>query len=170
MNKFISSIAASALMLVSAAPAKAVTVGDFMQRLQTIGITVVYGECDNSYGMYSPVRNEMCINRDLLDPTKRALFDETLTHEAVHVIQDCMDKDGGVNGDYLIPIISAFNIAGEDTTKLKQYVSENLPENMYDFLREIDDSVLQKAEIEAYAMESDPELVYDILRAACLPD
>ena len=157
-------------MLVSAAPAKAVTVGDFMKRLQTIGITVVYEDCDGAFGMYSPVRNEMCINANLLDPTERALFDETLTHESVHVIQDCMDEDGGVNSSYLVPIITAFNIEGEDTTKLKQYVAENLPETMYDFLNGIENDVIQKAEIEAYSMESDPELVYDILRAACLAD
>ena len=168
MNNIISSIAASALMLVTTAPAKAVTVGDFFERLQTIGITVVYNDCDDSYGKYSPVRNEMCINKDLLHPTKRDLFDETLAHEAVHVIQDCMDDEGGVDSNYLIPIISAFNIAGEDTTKLKQYVSNNLSENYFDLINEIDNPVIQKAEMEAYAMESDPELVYDILRAACL--
>jgi len=169
MNKIISSIAASALMLVTAAPAKALTVGDFMERLQTIGITVVYNDCDGAYGKYSPVRNEMCINEDLLDPSKRALFDETLAHEAVHVVQDCMDE-GGVASDYLIPIITAFNIDGEDTTKLKQYVSENLSETYYDLINGIDNPVIQKAEMEAYSMESDPELVYDILRAACLPN
>ena len=170
MNKLLSSLAASALMLVSAMPAKAVTVSDFMKRLQTIGITVIYDECDGAFGVYSPTRNEMCINAQLLDPTQRALFDETLTHESVHVIQDCMDEDGGVDSDYLVPIINAFNLAGEDTTKLKQYVAENLPEHLYSFLEDIEDEVIQKAEIEAYSMESDPELVYDILRAACLAE
>ena len=170
MNKLLTSLTASALMLASAAPAKAVTVGDFMKRLQTIGITVVYDDCDNAFGMYSPVQNEMCINAELLDPTERAMFDETLTHESVHVIQDCMDPDGGVDSHYLIPIINAFNIAGEDTTKLKRYVSENFPSNLYSFIEDMDDEVLQKAEMEAYSMESDPELVYDILQAACLAE
>ena len=170
MNNILSALAASALMLVSTAPAKAVTVGDFMKRLQTIGITVVYEDCDGAFGMYSPVTNEMCINAQLLDPTKRALFDETLTHESVHVVQDCMDEDGGVDSHYLIPIINAFNIAGEDTTKLKQYVSENFPDHLYSFIEDMDDEVLQKAEIEAYAMETDSPLVYDILKAACLPE
>ena len=167
MNNIISSIAASALMLVTAAPAKAVTIGDFFERLQTIGITVVYNDCDGALGMYSPTRNQLCINEKLLDPSQRALFDETLTHEAVHVVQDCMEE-GGVASDYLIPIITAFNIQGEDTTKLKQYVSDNLSETYYSFINGIEDPVIQKAEIEAYSLESDPELVYDILRAACL--
>lgn len=170
MNKLISSIAASALMLVTAAPAKAVTVGDFIQRLRTIGITIVYDDCDGSYGVYSPTRNEMCINQELLDPTQRALFDETLTHESVHVVQDCMDEDNGVASNYLVPIITAFHTSGEDTTKLKQYVAQNLPESVYDFVYGIKDPVERKAEIEAYSLEGDPELVYEILRAACLPD
>lgn len=170
MKKLISSIAASALMLITTAPAQAVTLRDFIQRLETIGITIVYGDCDNSYGMYSPVRNEMCINKDLLDPRERAMFDETLTHESVHVIQDCMDEDGGVDSEYLVPIINAFHIAGEDTTKLKQYVSENFPDHLYSFIDDIKDEVVQKAEIEAYSMEGDPELVYSILQAACLAE
>jgi len=167
MNNIISSIATSALLLISAAPAKAVTLNDFMGRLRTIGITVIYEDCGGAFGRYSPTRNEMCINADLLDPTQRALFDETLTHEAVHVVQDCMDE-GGVESDYLIPIITAFHIEGEDTTKLKQYVSENFPTNLYSFIEDMDDEVIQKAEIEAYALESDPKLVFQILEAACI--
>ena len=167
MNKFIASLAASALMLLTPTAAEAVTRDAFIERLREIGVTFTSGDCNDGMGSYKPGPNILCINDQLFAAGQSDLLDETLTHEAVHVVQDCMDP-GGFLSDSLTPIITSLEESDVDTDGLKDYVSKNLRPTYIEFLNGIENYVVKTAEIEAYSLESDPDLVYKMLEAACL--
>jgi hypothetical protein len=167
MFKTITRTVAAALLVMSAPlSAEAVTRLEFVERLQNVGIELTSGECDGAFGMYSPSKNLMCINDKLFEQGQQNMFDETITHEAVHVIQDCL-AEGGIQGNTLIPMITAMRENDMDTSGLVDYVNKNLTDAYADYISEIKEPVVAVAETEAYALESNPDLVYNLLGSMC---
>ena len=160
-------VAAALLVMASPISAEAVTRMEFVERLEDIGIELVSNDCKGSFGMYSPSTNTMCINEDLFAEDQQDLFDETITHEAVHVIQDCMTDDG-LKGKTLTPMITALKKRNVDTTGLVDFVNKNFSEDYSELINGMDNEVRALAEIEAYSMEDHHHMVYEILGSACL--
>ena len=69
------------------------------EKLHSIGVTTSYGECGDSphgspIGTYNFIHNHFCLSNQIQE---QALLDETVTHELVHVIQDCIGGGIGTN-------------------------------------------------------------------------
>jgi len=65
------------------------------EHLKSIGVTTSYGECSFTHGddsqvlgTYNSEQNHFCISKSAT--TSAELFDEVVTHELTHVIQDCI--------------------------------------------------------------------------------
>jgi len=164
IRKLVAATLAAATVL-SAAPAEAVTRNQFVSRLKQIGVTLTRGNCDGAYGTYNPYSNTMCLNDQLFERGNEQVWDNTITHEAVHVAQDCVN---GFHEGTLVAFVNDMNARGLDTTKLKSFVSQKLDPSYIAYIKRIDDPARRDAEYEAYALESSPDLVYDMLSSLCL--
>ena len=163
--------AAFAACALTVTPGEAVTRNEFIARLKHVGVTLVQHPTCQDYGLepvfgtYNASTNTMCINSDLFEPGQEALWDETVTHETVHVIQDCIN---GFDEETLVSFISHAIENDLDTEPLVEYVSKNLSPNYYEFVQGIEDGFIRDVEIEAYALEGNPQLVYEMMSSICL--
>ena len=163
--------AAFAACALTVTPGEAVTRNEFVARLKQIGVNLVHhptcqpAGLEPVFGMYNPSTNTMCINSELFAPGQEALWDETVTHEAVHVMQDCIN---GFDEETLVSFLDYALENDHDTTKLREYMTKNLSPDYYEFINAIEDGHIRDAEIEAYALESDPQLVYEMMESVCL--
>lgn len=169
INRFYAACAASlsavALLLSSAGTAEAVTRQQFIERLQRIGVEIVHGRCDGSYGYYLPDTNVMCIHESLLKDENMPLWDETVTHEAVHVVQDCAN---GFQERTLVSLLNWATEKGWETASLKEYMNDNISSTYIDYVNGMPAGERRNAEIEAYTLEKDSDLVYQMLSSMCL--
>ena len=138
-------------------------------KLNSIGVSTEYGTCTGidgikPIGSYNFINNHFCISDEI---RTNELLEETVIHELVHVIQDCL-ADGG--------------IADDEMGSVTRYLSEgdaSREENM----DEIIESQLSKrgkldhvheytahmepehkwVELEAYHLETSPLLVLTLL-------
>ena len=169
----------AALMLFSSSPALAVPVHtwfdpskpmptrrDFVQLLQRNGIRISYktgcGRSGKALAVYSPHQNTMCL------PETAASFDEALTHETVHVLQDCL-TDGGL-ADSRMTTVHAFlrrvqDPGGTEADDFKTGVKESLAYfNDVPHIQHHYKTHHRDTEAEAYALEHNPRMVYDLTK------
>lgn len=169
INRFYTALAgavgAAALLISTASSAEAVTRQQFLERLERIGVHIVHNNCDGSYGYYQPGSNVMCINEVLLTQENLSLWDETVTHEAVHVVQDCAN---GFQEPTLVSLLNWATEQGWETAALKQYMNDNISSTYIDHVNDMPAGERRNAEIEAYTLEDDPDLVYEMLSSMCL--
>ena len=163
--------AAFAACALTVTPGEAVTRNEFVARLKTIGVELIrHDTCQPEgeepvFGSYDAGTNTMCVNNSLFEAGNEALWDETVTHEAVHVMQDCIN---GFDEGTLVSFIDHAIENGIDTEPLREFVSKNLSPNYYEFINSIENGFIRDVEIEAYALEQSPDLVYDMLSSVCL--
>ena len=143
--------------------------------LRSIGVTTSYEDCKGSghnpgmvsLGSYNFVTNHFCISNRIQD---RAMFEQTVVHELVHVIQDCLA--GGINSPEMGSITRW--MSGGDVLKEKEYdkviLSRLIDNNKIDHVDTAAGHLRgsQFMEREAYFLEDQPELVLNIL-SECKP-
>ena len=147
---------------------------DFLDRLQAYGIDVRHSvDCVKPGWMakYNRQTNQLCMNPDHFDR-----YDEMLTHEAVHVLQDCL-APGGIQSTEAVTIIASLRGSGMPMSRghrsgldgvtirqFRQSVQQELAKTDHrQFIKEKYRRYHYDAEAEAYALESYPELVYAML-------
>ena len=170
---FIKSLAATATAVIAS-----LTIAPFAEaglnhkaianKLHSIGVTTEYGTCAPSehgqaIGSYNFIHNHFCISDVIQD---QQLFEETVTHELVHVIQDCIN--GGISSNEMGSITRW--LSEGDVTK-ENSMDENLmallrKANKVDHVHEWTSHMHSDhkwVEIEAYALENSPLFVLQML-------
>lgn len=116
IKRFITAVAVVAAACVSIPEAKAgLDHTAIAAKLRSIGVTTSYGDCGSNVhgevlGSYNSGSNHFCISNKISDVN---LFDETVIHEVVHVLQDCVG-DGIGSAD--MGSLTAW-LSGGDTVK-----------------------------------------------------
>jgi len=137
--------------------------------MRTLGVTI-YGESrcgpPDAFGSYEPASNYICLATSQIPD--EAMLTEAITHEAVHVIQDCLD--GGLSssrmrsiGDYLI---SERGLSPDAVARqFKRLHTGSIWHTRH---------ILQKTnrrsgemEFEAYSLQNGPARVSKLLTSAC---
>ena len=140
------------------------TRAQFIRLLTDHGLDISYkngcGHSGTSLAHYRPGSNTMCL------PNTEKAFDSALTHEAVHVLQDCLSPNG-LRDDRMVTIHSYLKRVNDDETAadFKAGVKESL--RVLDDIEHIQHhykSAHRDAEAEAYALEHNPRFVYGLLK------
>ena len=158
-------------LILSAQPAHSVGwARRLSDQMRSFGVRVeVVSTCSNNtnaVGTYNRRSNILCIATSHIDHD--GLLIETVTHEAVHVIQDCLG--GGLHSagqrsiaDYLIKNRGFSAKAVVEQFKTLHHSSLNHTRKV---LTDADDRT-REMEFEAYALESHPARVFDLLKLTC---
>jgi len=137
--------------------------------MRALGITVsVETRCSSlsNIGTYKPASNHICLAKPKI-PDKATLT-KAITHEAVHVIQDCLGEGLASSrvrsiGDYLI---SEHGLSPEAVARqFKQLHTGSIWHTRHRFKRI--DRRTSEMEFEAYSLENEPARVFKMLTSAC---
>ena len=133
------------------------------------GISVSYrngcGRNGTSLAHYRPGSNQLCV------PSSEREFDSALSHEAVHVLQDCISP-GGISDGQMVTIHSYLKRIKDHKLALdfKNGVHKSLRAfNDVPHIQKFYASHLRDMEAEAYALEHNPRFVYGVLKT-CLTE
>lgn len=155
------SLTAAALLLATALPAQASIHHDILRKLRQLGVTVtVKPNCQRPMeGRYIYGRGRLEVCDHLTDAQARRV----LTHEAVHVIQDCWY--GSIGDGHTRPI--GYSIAADvGTQEAKDFFFSIIRPRLRPHVNHINASASnahRHFEIEAYALQDEPEIVYRFL-------
>ena len=135
------------------------------RKLNSIGISTEVGTCGDDpsvLGRYNSGINHLCINESIDD---EALLEETVLHELVHAIQDCIGE--GVASPHMGSIAGYLNNQNRPAIvvmhdAMRQKVNDRYS---YKFFKNYIESRGTNAwiELEAYALETNPDVVFDLL-------
>lgn len=171
-SRFLATVAAVATACVSIPSAEAaLNHTAIVEKLRSIGVTTSYGECAGDghhppagvLGSYNSKDNHFCISKTV---TTTEQLDEVVTHELVHVVQDCIA--GGIGSPNLGSITRY--LSGGDTvheTLLDQgligtLLRQNKMDHVEKYTAHMPDSA-KFTEIEAYSLENSPLFVLKLL-------
>lgn len=141
-----------------------------MQQLQQLGVTVERRpSCGGprELATYNRGANVLCLSAAL--ERQPALFSRVLNHEAVHVIQDCLDgletpssaslqqglRSSGAFADRQLQGFFLQYLRAQGNLGHVVATTAALPQES------------RQLEIEAYALQADPDLVQRLLRSSC---
>ena len=145
---------------------------EFIDLLENNGIKISYkngcGRTGKSLAVYNPRLNTMCL------PDNSADFDESLTHEAVHALQDCI-TEGGINDSRMITVHSFLKNTQEPGDTHAADFMAGVKSSLAEFddvphIQEHYSKVNRDMEAEAYALEHNPQFVYDLLKICLQPE
>ena len=163
-KRTLAALAASFMLATSAQATVPATRADLIDLLDSIGIDLVHGKCNNMYGSYNSGTNQLCVNSDLFVEGNEELFEQTLVHEAVHTAQDCL---AGLHNNDMKLLLTRAQEVGIDREEFRKFVIENLPQVYYATIQEMDNPYVRDLEIEAYSFEDEIDFVYDLVRKSC---
>jgi hypothetical protein len=139
-----------------------------IRQLQSAGVNVVLKEhcIENLYGHYHKSKRQVTLCKRSAD---NGLLVETITHEMVHVIQDCLEGRLGDNQSTSLYVYSLQQGEPRQADRLKNGVLSKLKRRYKSIdLPELLDPNLKVQEYEAYALEDNPDQVVKLFRSACL--
>lgn len=155
-----------------ATPSQSITRQDLIRQLNSIGVQVhANRNCgashQNNHAIYHYDRNTICLSSNTLNNTK--LLDQSLTHESMHVVQDCV---AGIDNEFYMPLTTYFRKIKIEPRKIEQWRQAVLRElrrrGSIDHVRNVTvDSLHADVEAEAYAFENHPDDVHALLKAFC---
>ena len=159
-------VSAFTLVAVLGMPANAaLNYEEIARKLHSIGVTTQVGVCNSNpdvLGQYSSGRNHLCISQRITDP---GIQEETVLHELVHVIQDCIGD--GIQSPRMGSI--AYYLHGGEVNEaqsLHRYMAGQV-NNRYSRSHIADHITSLGAdawvELEAYALEDQPKVVLSLL-------
>jgi len=163
MNKIITAVFLSTILAVDSAKAAAVPPADYVaaeaivRKLDSLGVRFVRPtSCPEGLaGKYAPESKTLTLCPVAIQDD--SLHIETLTHEAVHVAQEC------VNGP-LVRMVPASRL--DSYSKILGKLLQNKWEDVVAYTKGLSD-VDRFREWEAYAYEGNPTKVSKILNAVC---
>ena len=142
-------------------------------KLHSIGVTTEFGDCGSNVhgpalGTYNSRDNHFCISNEIPDMT---LFNETVVHEVIHVVQDCIG--GGIASPEMASITRYLSDGDVEQERLmdRQLIADlhekGKLNNVYEWTSHLPDES-KFIEIEAYHLETSPLFVMKLLNK-CTP-
>ena len=166
-------ILAFALMLAWAAPARAVSLSArtdrLLDRLHQLGVVIDRLErCGPGAerAAYNMGVNRLCLADGLRDEPGLQL--DVLTHEAIHVVQDCLDGLETPSSSTISLMLQAQG--GFSPAQVDRFLAHHLDRSTADHVLTVTQSLgpLQRQrEIEAYALQSQTGMVESLLTRHC---
>ena len=166
-------ILAFALMLAWAAPAQAVSLSArtdrLINRLQQLGVVIDRLELCGpgaERAAYNMGVNRLCLAEGLRDEPGLQL--NVLTHEAIHVVQDCLDGLETPSSSTISLMLQAQG--GFSLAQVDRFLSHHLDRSTADHVLTVTQTLgpLQRQrEIEAYALQSQTGMVESLLTRHC---
>ena len=143
-------------------PAEAITRQTMLGLIQQAGVTVSRRPTCGSNGQaaahYEPANNAICIAESQYRDTSH--WDQALTHEAMHMVQDCM---AGLNNTSMMTL--AHNVSYE--RKVVAYIRKR-GSNWVSFIKRHYRPADYAIELEAYALQDRPDDVARLIKEKCL--
>ena len=143
-------------------PAEAITRQTMLSLIQQAGVTVSRRPNCGSNGQaaahYEPGNNAICISESQYRDTND--WDQALTHEAMHMVQDCM---AGLNNTSMMTL--AHNVSYE--RKVVAYIRKR-GSNWVSFIKRHYRPADYAIELEAYALQDRPDDVARLIKEKCL--
>ena len=164
----------TATFLIVALPlcVSAATRHELITQLDKIGIDIRTSEScgiknQNNYATYHYSLNQICLSTT--SSKDKALLDQSLTHESMHVVQDCV---AGIDNQYYIPLTAHYRRMNVDPAKIARWRKAVLAElkrrGTIEHVRNVTtNSHHADIEAEAYAFENHPKDVVALLKAFC---
>ena len=164
----------TATLMIVAIPlsASATTRRELITQLDKIGIDIRTSEScgvkhQNNYATYHYSLNQICLSTT--SSKDKTLLDQSLTHESMHVVQDCV---AGIDNQYYIPLTAYYRKINVDPEKIARWRKAVLAElkrrETIEHVRNVAlDSHHADIEAEAYAFENHPKDVVALLKAFC---
>ena len=164
----------AAIFLIVALPlsASAATRRELITQLDKIGIDIRTSDScgvkdQNNYATYHYRLNQICLSTTA--SKDETLIDQSLTHESMHVVQDCV---AGIDNQYYIPLTAYYRKISIDPEKIAKWRKAVLAElkrrGTIEHVRNVTmDSHHADIEAEAYAFENHPKDVVALLKAFC---
>ena len=164
----------TATLLIIALPlsASAATRHELITQLNNIGIDIRTSEScgakgQNNYATYHYSLNQICLAKTT--SKDEALINQSLTHESMHVVQDCV---AGLDNQYYIPLTAYYRKISVEPEKITRWRKAILAElkrrGTIEHVRNVTmDSHHADIEAEAYAFENHPKDVVALLKAFC---
>lgn len=143
-------------------PAEAITRQTMLGLIRQAGVTVsrraTCGSNGRAAAHYEPGNNAICIAESQYRNTGH--WDQALTHEAMHMVQDCM---AGLNNSSMMTL--ANNVSYE--RKVVAYIRKR-GINWVSFIKRHYRPADYAIELEAYALQDRPDAVARLIREKCL--
>ena len=161
--------------LAAVAPLSAVaapTSADLVRLMKSRGVTMVERKVCTSkdnLATYNSRTNTFCMATSTFHASRQKL-DETVTHEAVHVIQDCLA--GGLSTSQSSSLADFMVTQGYSREKVNDMFigrikRRGLEGHVLDVAKESPANWHARHEAEAYAIMDEPQIVYDLLKKVC---
>jgi len=160
------------LPLSLAVEAFAVSRQDLINQLSEIGIEISTekrcgAQQQNNYATYHYNLNKICLSEE--SGKNNSLSKQSLTHESMHVVQDCV---AGIDNEYYMPLTAYYRKIKIDPGKIAKWrmavLSELKRRGTIEHVRNVTvDSLHADIEAEAYAFENHPDDVFALLKAFC---
>ena len=164
---------ALALLVVWAAPARSVSLSArtdrLIDRLQQLGVVIDWlDRCGpgSERAAYNMGVNRLCLSKGLRDEPGLQLH--VLTHESIHVIQDCLDGLDTPTSSSISLMLQAQG--GFSSAQVDRFLAHHLDRSMVHHVLAVTQMLgpLQRQrEVEAYALQSQDGMVESLLARHC---
>lgn len=164
--------AATLLLFALPLSVSAATRQELITQLNEIGIDIrtsqnCGAEQQNNYATYHYNLNQICLSTTTSKSNE--LLDQSLTHESMHVVQDCV---AGIENQYYMPLTAYYRKISVDPKKIARWrlavLAELKRRGTIEHVRNVTlDSLHADIEAEAYAFENHPADVVALLKAFC---
>lgn len=143
-------------------PAEAITRQNMLSLIRQAGVTVsrrpTCGSNGRAAAHYEPGNNAICIAESQYRDTR--YWDQALTHEAMHMVQDCM---AGLHNSSLMTLAHNVSYKREVVAYIRQRGS-----NWVSFIKRHYRPADYAIELEAYALQDRPTDVARLIKQKCL--
>ena len=164
---------AGALLIVSVAPARAVSLSArtdrLIDRLQQLGVAIDRLErCGPGAerAAYNMGVNRLCLSQGLSDEPGLQL--DVLTHEAIHVVQDCLDGLETPSSSTISLMLQAQG--GFSPEQVDRFLAHHLDRSTAEHVLKVTQvlgPLQRQREVEAYALQSQTGMVESLLARHC---
>ena len=149
-------------LTISGIPANAITRQKMVNLIQRTGVTVSRRSNCGSNGKaaahYEPRNNAICIAESEYRDTRD--WDQALTHEAIHMVQDCI---AGLNNASMMTLGQNTGYEPDFVTYIRQRGNRWVT-----FIKRHYRPAYYELELEAYALQGRPDVVSKLIQKECL--